>query len=59
MTQISFAFSCLSRFTTKSMLNFGREVSGTENITAVMITSFLQKSATSKLSKMQNSSELN
>lgn len=41
MTQISFAFSCLSRFTTKSMLNFGREESRTENITAVMISSFL------------------
>jgi len=30
MTQMSFAFSCRSRFTTKSMLNFGREASGTE-----------------------------
>lgn len=30
MTQTSLAFSCLSRSTTKSMLNFGRTVSGTD-----------------------------
>lgn len=29
MTQMSFAFSCLRRATTKSMLNAGRTVSGT------------------------------
>lgn len=30
MTQMSLAFSCLSRATTKSMLNLGRTVSGTD-----------------------------
>lgn len=58
MTQMSLAFSCLSRATTKSMLNFGRTVSRRErknNIVAINLFNCKNQ----PLKKTKNGNELN